>query len=209
MKTVGQILTSARKDLKLTQKDISKKTKIELKYIKAIEADNYQALPSATFGKGFVRNYALAVNKDPDSLVAIFRRDNPSSSSSKKSSPPPPKIRPQRHFSLGPILLLVVGFLIFFSYLSFQYRALIVPPPLKMTLPQKSSVVTSPVTIEGQTSPDSIVTINSDTQVRPQTSGVFTTQINLSPGDHQLDIVSVNRFGRSNQTSIPITVITQ
>ena len=75
MKSLGEILASARKEKKLTIQDIAKETKIEARYIRALENDEFQKLPSPTFTKGFIRNYAIQLDISPEDLIAVFRRD--------------------------------------------------------------------------------------------------------------------------------------
>lgn len=208
MKSLGEILISARKEKKLSIQDIVKATKIEAKYIKALENNDFQKLPSSTFTKGFIRNYAIQIDIPPDELIAVFRRDYhlPQSQSSKTKNTS--KIK-QKFPAISPNSwrLVIVGIITFFGYLAFQYRALVIPPPLNITRPKTNVVVVSPVTIEGKTSPDSSITINKDTHIRPDPSGVFFTQINFSPGKYELEIKSTNRFSRTNKKIIPITVV--
>jgi len=66
MKTIGEIIRSARKDKGLSAAQLSGITKIDARYIEALEENNFKSLPSATFTKGFVRNLAISLNKDPD-----------------------------------------------------------------------------------------------------------------------------------------------
>lgn len=209
MKTIGEILREGRESAGLTIKDIATSTKIEPKYIKALEKDDFASLPPETFTKGFIRNYAIVLGKSPNDLVAIYRRDFAKNTRPKVWAPavthahvasPLPTLRPQ-YFAIA------LGLIAFVGYLAFQYRAVIIPPPLTLEQPKVQAVVTSPVDIQGKTTPDSVVTIDKDTIVRPDQSGSFTFQLNLSPGDHKLQIDATNRFGRTHNLSVPITVV--
>jgi len=71
--TIGQILKLSREEQKLSLDDISVLTRIRVKYLSAIEADNFDALPSSVQQKGFVRAYARALALDPSPLVAQLR----------------------------------------------------------------------------------------------------------------------------------------
>lgn len=209
MKTLGEILTAARLEKRLSIEDVAKITKIESRHIKSLESNNYQTLPPATFTKGFIRNYAKAVGKNPDDLVAIYRRD---SKEQKVATP-----SAYQSFSLrkafisvpkSTLALALFGVFVFGSYFLFQYRALIVPPPLTISQPKPQDVTTSPVTIEGKTSPDSLVTVN-DIRLKPDQSGIFVTELNFSPGDHELKIVATNRYNRTSTQEFTISVISQ
>jgi len=71
--TIGQILSQAREEQELSLDEISVMTRIREKYLTAIEADNFDILPSSVQQKGFVRAYARALGLDPAPLVAQLR----------------------------------------------------------------------------------------------------------------------------------------
>jgi len=64
MKTVGQIISQARKEQQISIEKLSQITKIDPDYLKALEKDEYELLPSHTFIKGFIRNVAQALGKN-------------------------------------------------------------------------------------------------------------------------------------------------
>lgn len=72
-RTVGEILRTSRKEKDLSLEEISLLTKINLKYLLAIEADNWDALPSSVQQKGFVRSYARVLEIDHGPLLAQLR----------------------------------------------------------------------------------------------------------------------------------------
>lgn len=209
MKTIGEVLRTARKDHGLSPQQLSGMTKIDVRYIEAIEENDFKSLPSATFTKGFVRNLAISLGKDPDEWVAILRRDYQTTSPA--STAP---LRRTRRFSLGSLLqsrtiLLALGTLVFIIYLGFQYRAVITPPPLELTSPTKDAVTVSPVTLEGKTTSGTTVVINDDLKIVPDSSGHFQTKLNLSPGTNEIKVTVLNRFGRSTTKTLNITILSQ
>jgi len=210
MKTVGQIISQARKEQQISIEKLSQITKIDPDYLKALEKDEYELLPSHTFIKGFIRNVAQALGKKPDDLVAVFRRDF-SLSSSVKLTPDKNLLSRQsmkKKFQ-STSLIFVLGIFIFLIYLVFQLRAFIIPPKLEIYQPKAEAVLTSPLTVEGVTSPDSIIQINQDLIVKPDNSGYFITSIPFSLGENQIEISATNRFGRINNKRIPITLVSQ
>ncbi len=209
MKTIGEVLRTARKDHGFSPQQLSGMTKIDVRYIEAIEANDFKNLPSATFTKGFVRNLAISLGKDPDEWVAILRRDYQTTSPANASP-----IRRTRRFSLGLLLqsrtiLLVLGALVFIVYLGFQYWAVITPPPLELTSPAKDAVTVSPVTLEGKTASGTTVVINDDLKIVPDSSGHFQTKLNLSPGTNEIKVVVLNRFSRSTTKTVTLTILSQ
>lgn len=210
MKTVGQIIYQARKEQQISIKKLSQITKIDTDYLKALEKDQYHLLPSHTFVKGFIRNVAQTLGKKPDELVAIFRRDFPPSSPPKLA---PDKIPSSRHSIKKKFqstsLIFVSGILIFLIYLAFQLRAFLIPPKLEIYQPKANAVLTSPLTIEGLTSPDSIIQINQDLIIKPDNSGYFITSTTFSLGENQIEISATNRFSRVNSKKISVTLVSQ
>jgi cytoskeleton protein RodZ len=65
MPSVGEKLQGARVELGLDLASVATLTKINPKYLKAIEADDRASLPSAFFYKSFVHQYASALSLDP------------------------------------------------------------------------------------------------------------------------------------------------
>ena len=85
--TIGQILKQSREEQKLTLDEISVLTRIRVKYLTAIEADNLDVLPSSVQQKGFVRAYARALALDPSPLVAQLRLSEDEGVSGEPKSP--------------------------------------------------------------------------------------------------------------------------
>jgi cytoskeletal protein RodZ len=56
--SIGQKLRNARKDKELTLDQVSKELHIRAAYLKALEEENYQILPSPVQAKGFLKSYA-------------------------------------------------------------------------------------------------------------------------------------------------------
>jgi len=207
MKTVGEILRSARQTKDMTVEKLAHLTKIDPNYIQALELNDFNKLPSATFSKGFIRNLALALDKNPDELIAVFRRDF-----SERQAVAKTRFHHKLHFS--PLLhsqtiLIALGVITFFIYLGFQYRAVLIPPKIELTSPANEAIVVSPVNISGQTSPGTTVTINDDLRTSVDTAGNFAAKLNLSPGQVDIKVTATSRFGRSTTKELSVTVISQ
>ncbi|MCU0803486.1 MAG: helix-turn-helix domain-containing protein [Burkholderiales bacterium] len=67
--TLGASLARAREARGLTVSDVAMHLKFAPRQIEAIEADDYRALPGATFVRGMVRTYARFLGLDAESLV--------------------------------------------------------------------------------------------------------------------------------------------
>ncbi len=72
-RTIGEILKTSREEQGLSLEEISLLTKVNLKYLLAIEVDNWDVLPSTVQQKGFVRSYAQVLEIDPGPLLGQLR----------------------------------------------------------------------------------------------------------------------------------------
>ncbi len=165
MQTVGGILKQGRLKLGKNLLQIQQQTKISLQNLRALENNNFAKLPPETFVKGFIRNYALAVNLKPEKLIAIFRRDK---SKKEKINIIPAEIDPKkvnRSFWWTPkmTLVLVMGFgaSLFLTYLGLQVKKYFSPPQLTLfNLEENSQTQENELEIKGQTEKEATVYIN-------------------------------------------------
>src|SRR5699024_10715050 len=69
---IGERLKEAREEKGLSLEDIQQKTKIQNRYLQAIEEDNLDDLPGKFYARAFIKEYALAVGLDPTVLLEGF-----------------------------------------------------------------------------------------------------------------------------------------
>lgn len=119
---LGNRLKTAREAKGLTIPEVSANTRINQAFLNAIEGGNPDPLPSVTFVRGFIRNFALALGLDVDDMMAEFRRftdlqdkvEMPLEPPSEVMDPAPVTIPMPRLLTIGVVLVLViwVGYLI-------------------------------------------------------------------------------------------------
>lgn len=68
----GERLSQARSQRGLTLEQVASETNLSPRYVEALEADDYDALPGAAFIRGYLRRYAQLVQLPGDALVADF-----------------------------------------------------------------------------------------------------------------------------------------
>lgn len=71
--TTGRLLRAARLASGRTIDDIADETRVPLRHLEAIEADEHDALPALPYALGFVRSFARAVDLDPETVTGRFR----------------------------------------------------------------------------------------------------------------------------------------
>lgn len=212
MKTVGEILRAARKKQGLTLEEVSKKTKITVQYLQAIEENNFKQLPAAAFTKGFITNFAKTVSVDPQNALAIFRRDYDQDERGRiiprgMAEPVKAKLNLFTPTTTAIAISSAVALIIIVFFLR-QIMIFLSAPPLEVTAPENQAQVSSPVMVQGTTKPEASLTINNQ-PVTVSDSGAFQAQVTLISGEHTLVIKATSRSGKSRTVHRFVTVVDQ
>ncbi|KGP73525.1 helix-turn-helix domain-containing protein [Pontibacillus yanchengensis] len=77
---IGSRLKEAREAKNLSLEDIQKETKIQTRYLQAIEKGNFGIMPGKFYTRAFIKQYAEAVGLDPEALMEEHKGELPSSS---------------------------------------------------------------------------------------------------------------------------------
>ncbi|MEI3610860.1 helix-turn-helix domain-containing protein [Pseudogracilibacillus sp. SO30301A] len=72
---IGEILREARLAKNLSLDDVQEMTKIQKRYLAAIEQDEFHALPGRFYARAFIKEYAQAVGLDPTEVLQDFDED--------------------------------------------------------------------------------------------------------------------------------------
>lgn len=72
--SVGPYLKHARETQGLSLDQVASVTRIQLKYLQAIEEEQFAVLPELVFTKGFVRTYARSLGMDEQDVLRRFSR---------------------------------------------------------------------------------------------------------------------------------------
>lgn len=200
MKSVGEIFKKTRTEKKLTFEDVEKKIKIRAKFLKALEDNDYQKLPSTVYIKGFIRNYSEFLGLSSEKVLMVFRRQfdekrslgilprglTTSTGEGLFFIKKPPVMA---LFFLLPLLLLSI-------YLYREYRIFTQPPALSIQAPGEAMTISKDeIEVSGQTDPSAILTLNGQ-KIFLKADGSFTQQISLTPGLNTLEFIAKNKLGR-------------
>lgn len=66
---IGAVLRAARAARRASLVDLRARTKIDVRYLEALEEERFEDLPPLPFARGFLRTYALELDLDPEPLV--------------------------------------------------------------------------------------------------------------------------------------------
>lgn len=69
---IGQLLKEEREAKGLSLDDIQEMTKIQKRYLQAIEANNFSSLPGRFYARAFIKEYAIVLNMDYSTLLTYF-----------------------------------------------------------------------------------------------------------------------------------------
>ena len=72
-KRVGQILREVREEKNLSVKDVSRDTNIAIKFIIALENEDYAQFPAETFTIGFLKTYSDYLKLDTAGMMNLYR----------------------------------------------------------------------------------------------------------------------------------------
>src|SRR5437667_2802916 len=130
----GENLRRERELRSVTLEEISDATKISLRALQALEAEEFRKLPGGIFNRSFVRTYARFLGLDEDKVVAEFLAVCPQSEDVDMQQLNPvkaatPKETPRGRLVLLPLALtlLAAGYAL---YSHSRQRSANAPPPL-------------------------------------------------------------------------------
>lgn len=73
----GSMFAAAREARGMSLAEVAAQLRLSIRQIEALEADDYEKLPSATFLRGFIRNYAKVLQLDAAPLLEAYQAAQP------------------------------------------------------------------------------------------------------------------------------------
>jgi cytoskeletal protein RodZ len=201
-KTIGEILKEEREFHRFSIEDLSQRTRIRQEYLEALEANQFSQLPSATFVRGYIRTYGQIFGFEYQPLLGLLRRDY--KESARGQLIPREYLRPilKRRVVWTPAFLtmLVVATVAvsMMGFVGWQWYLLNRPPLLEIIEPTANAEVSAQVIVKGVSSPEAVVTVNSQ-PVSLQSDGDFQTLVQLPrEGVNTITIEAIDRRGKSS-----------
>jgi cytoskeletal protein RodZ len=203
---IAETLKTRRKEKKIRAKEVSLKLKINLKYIKALEAGVFSKLPEGVYGRNFLKEYAIFLGLDFKKLLELYdrillleREDNRRLFSN--------QIVKTRSFLIMPkifkSILIALIVLACFAYLGFYIHKIVSPPNLYIYEPTDNLVTENNyVNVLGSVEVETQISINGDS-VSLETDGSFAKKIDLKKGINTIIIKAKKKYSKE------ITIIKQ
>lgn len=156
MLRTSSLLKDTRLDKEYELVDISKKLKVPVKYLIAIENEDIQNFPQEPYCSLIVKDYADHLGLNGQEILSFFRRDFEQKKKGKLRNNDSFSFTPQFTFSV----LLIIIVISFVSYLVLEYFKFNRPPHLKIIWP--TIISGESFDISGITDPDSTIRVNQD-----------------------------------------------
>jgi len=181
--SVGEFLKRERELRQITLEEVAEGTKISIRRLRSIEADQFDDLPAEVFVRGFIRSYAEYIGIDPtDALLRLeenLPQDELDIRNVRRFSSPTTDVRRSRSplllfVAVGAAILILAGAWYFF----FQNQQVHIPSFSHTKAPSRPSANSSSITYESNSSeaigPQILLEQETETQAAGSGNGVET-----------------------------------
>lgn len=200
--SLGEQLKKIREDAGLSIMDLAVATKIQFKYLKRLESEEYDKLPIPVYVRGFIQKWTRACGVDSEKLLLQFYRENkPLINKIEDNQLPsikaPSFIITSRHL----IIVLTTFFLVVLGgYFVYNQRIFQNTPKIEIFSPKEFNVVTEndTILISGKASKVDSILINQE-EIESQ-QGKFEHNYLLSPGLNTIIIKVKSGTGKTAET---------
>jgi len=194
----GELLQELRLDKNLEISFISRKLGIKEDYLKAIEKNRLDLLPSGIYRKGFLKKYAEFLELDNKILISKLKDLD----AEEKDDPFVNKKITKKHLIVFPkiikIILFSLAILACFLYLIFYARKIVTPPELIINSPKNNLLTDSrPIEVSGITEAEAELKINGEI-ILSNHEGNFSQTINLKSGLNNITISAKKKYSQEN-----------
>lgn len=208
--TLGEKLKKIRSEYRISLNEVSKHTKIQMKYLEYLENGEYEKLPAEVYVRGFVRSYAGFLGTDETALVKLYERERNIQKNLKKEQFQEQKERTFDfpRFIITPKLLIGSLVIVFvstgFVYLYREFQSFASVPRLTIASPLDGQTVSgSEVTVHGTTEKDVTLTINKQ-MVLVRENGDFSEDVRLQPGLNIFTVAATNSFKKEKVVTFSV-----
>jgi cytoskeletal protein RodZ len=158
MASIGQELKRERELRGISLKEIADTTKINIRFLRALEEDRFDMLPEQFFTRGIIRTYAKYLGLDEQSVLNTYleglqsleaQETTNEDKKSDVSEGPETRVEGKKISFLFVLMVIVILALIVIMYFVFRKEESASPPAAKMESPpqntEKQPIVTPPI----------------------------------------------------------------
>ncbi len=198
--TLGEKLRTLRRTQAVSLPMLEDKTRIQKKYLEALEHGRYDELPEPIYTRNFLRAYARALGADEDYFLELYEEEAGQMDLLGPHRLPRTRVRKGRFFVFSRLttgIAIVLPALIIVAYLLWQTSALIRSPEVVITSPTDGvSVRTALLSVAGYvTDSDVTVIVNGKILVIDE-QHQFKTEVDLTRGLNVVTVQAKRRYSR-------------
>ncbi len=211
--TLGEYLVKLRTKNRISIESLSNYTKIQEKYLIALENGNYDKLPTDVYIKGYLREYEIFFNLEENTLVKVFEKEykiynNINKRDNNQNSQKLFSVKKEKKIVITPKIFIILSIIVVFfgiiGYLYYGINKFISAPWITIKNPQSNLETNKKtITINGFTQPEATLEIGGK-KVFVNNDGSFNEKIYLIPGENLINIKSKNSTGKVLEKNIKI-----
>jgi len=189
--TLGKYLKNQRESKKISLREVSKNTRVREHILRAIEEDQLDLLPAATYVRGFLLAYAKYLRLDPNDVLLRYER----ALKGEPAAPPPPQpLKPKRKIPPSQpskpkqkvlwntkqmwvvVGVIVASFIIFYFFSPYSSKLPNEPLP-ERSVEGKPSIVPSPPAAATTRTPEEKPVVEARKPLTPSSPVTATTSV--------------------------------
>ncbi len=197
---LGEKLRALRRTQAVSLPMLEAKTRIQKKYLEALERGRYEELPEPLYTRNFLRAYAKALGADEDYFLELYTEEVGLADLLGPHRLPRTRVRKGRFFVFSRLLAawaLVLPALAIVGYLLWQTSSLIRPPEVVITNPNDGSAVqTALLPLEGYVKDDDVTVIVNGNTIVVNEDLHFKTDVDLTRGLNVVTVQAKRRYSK-------------
>lgn len=208
--TLGEKLKKLRLQYRMSYADIAKATRIQAKYLEALENGAYERLPAEVYVRGFLRSYARYLGLDDEAFLKLYDKEK----NIRQNLGQEKKVVEAQRYPLMNVWVVtpraaIIGLLVFilggtFLYLFSEFRSFVAEPHLVILNPVSGATIDGAgIVVRGKTDPGVSITVNGE-PVFVGADGIFAESLTLQSGLNRITVQATNRFDKTKEESVAI-----
>jgi len=195
MLSVGEILKKERLRLQIPLEQVEKETRIRLKFIEAIENNQWKTFSSHIYITGIIKTYSNYLQLNSDKMLAFFRREYEKIDDVRfKRRISSRYLTPQTKQVVKIVTIILV--LIFVGYFTLQVRNYLLPPNVIIIAPTQNVFYREDkIKVLGKTEKEALIMVRGE-RVYPNLEGEFEFQYPLKLGNNEVKIEVTGANGK-------------
>ena len=208
--TLGEKLKKLRQQYRMSYTEIAKATRIQAKYLEALENGEYEKLPAEVYIRGFLRSYARHLGLDDEAFLKLYDKEKNIRENLGQNKKAPESLRyPAMNVWILTPRAAVLFLLVFilggtFIYLFSEFRSFVAEPKLVILYPLSGATIDGAgIVLQGKTDPGVTITVNGD-PVFVGGDGEFSEALTLQSGLNRITVRATNRFDKSKEEALAV-----